>query len=233
MPFNRDSDYNINNFYDRYIKGEHVTYRNLNFKDNSVTDDWKVDDDYVFNNDICTFAGNKACFREGEQVVLNFDLENNKDWTAIELYKDGVIIDTIPITTDHVDNVMNHSVDLGTNLEYGDYKARVTNGDVKSDYTYFKVVQTNVSFTRSGNLVTCTFSSENAEPMAIRVVTSNGSIRVEHILSAKEVELGQATIEVTNLEGSYIKVYFESLFGRVTNNPILIVSGSGDDEDDD
>ena len=43
-----------------------------------------------YNNDICTFAGDEACFMEGDLVVINYNLTStpSNTWTSIEIYKD-------------------------------------------------------------------------------------------------------------------------------------------------
>ena len=38
-------------------------------------DEWDLTTPYQYNNDICTFAGDKACFREDQLVVINYNLD--------------------------------------------------------------------------------------------------------------------------------------------------------------
>lgn len=53
---------------------------------------------YVYNDNICTFAGNKACFKKGDKIYIHcFNCLGNGGYTFMELYKDDVLIDTIAI----------------------------------------------------------------------------------------------------------------------------------------
>ena len=223
------------------LEGNHVIYRNLRFDKNTDKRPF-YPEDYTYNNDICTFLGDKACFREGELVVLNYNLDENEtyNWTEIEVYKDNELYDTIVISeidqSSLAENVQYHSAVLGTNLPYGNYKARMKNGNTYSDYTYFIVVQTTVSYSiiNSNTTLRCTFSSANADIAAIRITSLNGSVYREHYMIDKELSEGKALIDISTMTGTrYLKVYFETDYGRVTNEPILIDWESGGDDDDD
>ncbi|MBR0166136.1 MAG: hypothetical protein IJQ13_04580 [Prevotella sp.] len=250
-----------------YMSSTKIIYRNLFYKDNYVKYHWDVDNEesYPYNNDICSFGGEKSCYREGELVVLNYGLEGHFDengqwvsdydgrWTHIELCKDDQLIGTYAIADIDQSALLEHSLDgdgndvlstpsmkghslvLGTGLAYGNYKARVVNAGSASKYTYFSVVQTEVSCSVDEENVTCTFSSANANAMGMRIVSTNGSVRKEIVFSEEVISDGEYVfpkdiISPTSFDSSYVKVYFDTPFGRVTNFPIPL--GSGDDPDD-
>ena len=241
LPFD-DEDTPYKNFVNEYITRNHVIYRNLEFNKN-INRNKFYQDSYVYNNDICTFQGDKTCFREGELVVINYNLDENTvyNWTEMEIYKDNVLYDTIVLAeidqSSLDESVQNHSVVLGTSLPYGNYKARMKNGESYSDYTYFIIVQTTASYSiiNSGNTVRCRFSSANSNVVGIRLTTLNGSVSREHYMTEEELKNGQALIDITDMSSTqrYLKVYFETEYGRVTNQPIPIDREGGDDDDDD
>ena len=114
----------------------------------------------TYNNDICTFAGDKACFAAGDLIYIHC---LNLDYGQVELYKDNTLLQIITLasdpraslTSDNQAYALNLSND---NLGYGKYKCRLKNGDTYSDYTYFEVLDVNLSV--EGN--TASYSSANA-----------------------------------------------------------------------
>lgn len=183
---------------------------------------------YQYNNDICTFAGDYAVFREGQIIYLNYNLDpdNIGNWTHIKLYKDGNLIgDSIQI------NVLEHKLNLTNyNLTYGAYKACMTNGVSDSDFTHFQILQTDVSITyNNDDTITVDFTSENGTPLFIRLCKIDGA-PIE-IIPLTEDERRKGSITFNPLKflqgydlvhnGTYLKVYFASEYGRVTNEPIL------------
>lgn len=114
----------------------------------------------TYNNDICTFAGDMATFAEGELIYIHC---LNLSYPQMEIYKDNVLIETITLATDSrvtkTSDDLAYAVNLSNdNLAYGKYKCRLKNGSTYSDYTYFEVLDVNLSV--SGN--TASYSSANA-----------------------------------------------------------------------
>lgn len=139
-----------------------------------LTDYGEPSDGVVYNNDICTFAGDKATFMKGNLVVLNYNLDSNSvyNWTGIEVYKNDVLLETYtlsqaeqsltdfyandgePITPDPYNDGLsqsNHALVLGKSLDAGKYKARMINGSSYSDYTYWEVLNDTVTLTFNDN----------------------------------------------------------------------------------
>ena len=208
-------------------------------------------DNYQYNNDICTFAGDKACFRENELIVINYNLENNPshDWTAIELYKNDALLAVYQISdidqAELPEGQRGHAIKFADGLPYGRYKARLTNSSSFSDYTSFDVIQTNVNvsgiqnegFIDCGNVLDVSFSSMNARPIAIKLSMYSGSIqRAFYNFADYEITNGRAVIDVNyfieqqkDREGGIkpntlygVRIVFETAYGRVTNKDINI-----------
>lgn len=190
---------------------------------------------YVYNNDICTFAGDKACFGEGELVVLNYNLSNDVNWayTGIEVYKDDVLINTYNIADISQIGLpqgqTDHALKLGTALAAGEYKARCVGTGINSEYTYWEVIETSVTKTYDAeeHLTTIEFSSDNGHACCLGLANLQGSQLSMRNLTEDEVSNGKI---VTNLEklyneqngknfediegDVYIKLYFQGKYGR-------------------
>ena len=194
----------------------------------------------TYNNDICTFAGDKAAFRVGELVVLNYNLTGSPShtWTHIQVYKGSTLLNTYAIadidqsTLD--ESQKNHALPLGTSLAYGKYKARMTDGTNFSDYTEWQVIQTNVSVVINGGIATVTANSANATKIAIKVCGLSGGYRAMRELTEDEqnaasfdidfiaLNAAQSTNPIVGVSDLYLKVYFRGEFGQVTNEPIPV-----------
>ena len=241
--------YTPESFNDRLISGNDTIYRPLSFESN--TEMWEFDaETYIYNNDICTFAGNKACFREGELIVLNYNLDNRQDfdYTAIELYKDEQLFATYILSdidqSELPEGQRNHAIKLPNSLTYGRYKARLVGNSVftASDYTEFNIVEADVTATLIDNNtgVQIRFSSRNAIPMNVSLcftgsyTTSSGeegkvTYRTvgRYVLSNDEISTGIATIHYDSWFQSYMSYYYDDknytvIDGVVTPDPTLL-----------
>lgn len=177
----------------------------------------------TYNNDICCFAGDKATFREGDTIAVNYNLETVGSWTSMQLYKNDTLVDTIPV------NQSSHIVDLTSrNLTNGKYKARMTDGTNYSDYTYFEVLKTQVSCTINGNVANITWNSDG-KAVGARLCIESGSPRAVVEFTDDEIEASSASVDFVTINkelglpaikgasGVFLKVYFKGDYGRVTN----------------
>lgn len=185
----------------------------------------------TYNDDICTFAGDKATFREGDTIAINYNLKSVGAWTAMQLYKGSTLIDTITIDPSV------HVVDLTPrNLTYGKYKARLTDGTNYSDYTEWEIIQTTVAYSNDGTKQTITFSSANGEPVSLVIGLVSGSVRAQRVLTPDEISAGRCVVDLLALNAAqlpdnpiqgtdtvYLKVFFKGAYGRVTNEPMPII----------
>ncbi len=166
---------------------------------------------FKYNNDICTNRGDKACFIVGDSVILNIA----KGYKVLEIYKDS-----IPYKTIDVDKDLNIVL---KDLVYGDYKARLVKGKKKSDYTYWKVIDTKVSIDQKKNIVK--FHSRNAFPVYVEFCTLSGGRPSNGVFDLSNEDIKNGYVDVSSFSTTlpktrYVKVHFQCDYGRVTNKPI-------------
>lgn len=217
-------------FNERMRSEQEVIYR---YPDISKVTAMESIDNIVYNDDICTFAGDYAAFYEGEPVWINYNY-GNTTYTGMELYKGNTLVNTYTLDTSA------HAIDISADVsEYGEYKARLT-GNGNSDYTYFTVVEADVTCTNDNNVLTVTFSSANGTPEFIQLCYANGTSRGVYPLSEDEIAAGSATFDAIELlrsqyefeftdhtesgnrfdEQTFVKVFFRCANGVVRNAPI-------------
>ena len=127
---------------------------------------------YKFNDDICTFAGDYATFGVGDKIYLN---ANNKGiYSSVEVYKNDVLLTTVSLP-EVVGEDEWVDIDLtDMNLDYGDYKARLTDGINSSDYTYWEILDTSSRMYRTSGNISADFTAQNCTPWSICVCQING-----------------------------------------------------------
>ena len=180
-----------------------------------LTDFVAVDDEqlmpYKYNDDICTSRGDKACYIVGDSVILNLA----KGYKELKIYKDSILYKTIDVGKD-LDVVLR-------DLAFGDYKARLVKGKKKSDYTYWKVIDTEVSIDQKRNIVK--FHSENAIPVYAEFCSLSGGRPTRGVFDLSSEDIRNGYVDVSSFTRTlqktrYVKVHFECEYGRVTNKPI-------------
>lgn len=200
-------------------------YKSLNYAASPfVAVEGETAQTYTYNDDICTYAGDYAAFYSGEPVHINYA---KGSYTSMQLYKNDTLIQTITLPSSYNTT---HSVDVSNYLTgYGKYKARLTDGTNNSDYTYFEVIETNVTVSKSGNSLTVNFSSANGTPQYVQLTYRNGKSMGIYALSADEISAGKCTFNALDLansqsytggftETTYVKVFFIGDYGIVRND---------------
>ena len=200
-------------------------YKSLNYEASPfVAVEGETAQTYEYNDDICTYAGDYAAFYEGEAVHINYV---KGSYTSMELYKGDTVIQTITLPVSYNET---HSVDVSSYLSgYGKYKARLTDGTNNSDYTYFEVVETNVSVSKNGNVLTVNFNSANGTPQYVQLTYRNGKSRGIYALNEDEIQAGKCSFDALELaksqsyddgftETTYVKVFFIADYGIVRND---------------
>lgn len=200
-------------------KGKQKLYRYKYLKNNQytpLTDFVAVDGEkltpFKYNNDICTSHGDKACFVEGDSVVLNL----SKGTNSIEIYRSSVLYKVLN-TDGKLDMVVK-------DLPYGDYKARTVRGKKKSDYTYWIIVDANVRINSKNNTVS--YQSKNAKPVYVEFCSLSGGRPIKGVFELTNEDKKKGFVDVSSYTSTlkrkrYVKVHFESEYGRVTNKPIV------------
>jgi hypothetical protein len=204
-------------------------YKNIKYTSSPfVAVEWETPETYVYNDDICTFAGDYACFRVGFPIYINYNLKSVGTWTTMQLYKDNTLVNTCTI------DASSHRLSLGSSLTAGKYKARLANGSTYSDYTYFEVIETTVSYSDVGeNVKKVTFESSNGTPVYVRCSGVDGAPMCLYPLTDDDIANGYCEVNFKSLiqkqynnlsihtGNVYCKVTFKGDYGRVTNKPIL------------
>lgn len=184
-------------------------YKNIDYEQSPFV---TLDDEdvlsYTYNNDICTFAGDYASFAEGDLIHINYE---KGIYTSMQIYKDDNLIDTIAIGE-------GHDVDLtNKNYSYGKYKARLTDGTNHSDFTYWEILNLEISL----NGEELTYSSENGRPVFWSWCEYRGWHKHKHSLVGED---SHKTINVGNRPDStykYIKVYVDGEYGRIARRLVV------------
>ena len=178
----------------------------------AVTDEGEAPVSPTFNSDICVFKGDKCAFAEGETIRINFF---DGEYTAMEIYKDNTLIDTITEL-----DMSTHYVDVTSmNLTYGKYKARMVKSDSSySDYTYWQIIDCNVSYDK--DTYTVSIETHNSVAVQARYVRVTGNIKqslsLNNITSGTFVFTPSFDIEALT-EKVYLIVEFIGEYGGVIN----------------
>lgn len=191
---------------------------------------------YEYNNEICTFAGDKACFAEGDLIVLNYNLSDdntfNDRFSGIEVYKDGILVhtyslDDLPAIPSGVTGTRN-ALYLGTGLEPGSYKAKLSGSQLDDPYTYWEVVDTShvtLDLDDTTDMCAVEFPSTNGAPVAVCLCESNGHGLAARELTEDEIANGrlysnfrrlsemQLPGEYDESKQYYLKLYIKGRYG--------------------
>lgn len=167
---------------------------------------------FVYNDDLCVDKGDRSCYKENEEVVIN----TFHPYDYMEIYKDDILFRKEPA---------GHGDVMLTSLTYGNYKARVFSNGSFSDYTYWKVVNVVVRIDKKKQRVY--FNSSNAVPHCIKYCDITGSggspmTNTLRILTKEEKRRGYIEVDEKEIsrEHPYIRVNFVTDYGRVINKPI-------------
>ena len=178
--------------------------------------------------------------------MLNYNLKEDKSWESVELYKNDELMGTYRLSEDagtydrgpenypaeKAEVLPSHSFDLSfLNLTKGKYKARlVDSSNNYSDYTNFEILDTSVSYINNNNITHVIFNSVQGSPLFVRFHKQDGGPKAIYEFTSKDIENGYCDIDVSELikqqhnnyaaGKTYMKVYFEGEYGRVTNEPI-------------
>lgn len=141
---------------------------------------------YVYNDDIVTFAGDRAAYHSNDLIYINY---TKGSYTAMQIYKDGTLTQTITLPAS------GYQVDVSSYCaSAGMYKARLTDGTNYSRYTYFEVIDTDVSATWANGEATIEFSSANGTPIEWQIVEQSGATVCHNSFSAEEITNGQVIV---------------------------------------
>ena len=210
--FTRIKNYSFSYFSKRWKQSSWVLYRYVDIERAIKQDEIPFlsslsQDNYSINYEsaVCPSRGDRACYREGEMVVLNMlkpcngDLIVKQDGREITRY-DSPVNDIIL-----------------SSLQAGMYEVVA---DCKSACS-FEVLQTEVIANKVSDRLVVDFSSSNGIPESVIFCTITGSRK--HIYLITEEDRLKGKILFAPVQGdTYVKVLFRGEYGRVTNSPIYL-----------
>ncbi len=169
---------------------------------------------FIYNDDICTSHGDRACFVVGDSVVLNIGTGFN----TLEIYKDSVLFSR--------QKFLGKEDIVVKGLPYGNYKARLVGVKGVSGFTSWKMIDVNVEVDSRRKVVS--FHSDNASPVYLDFASISGNRPTKGVFefSKEDIKKGSVNVSSYNVpkkklkEGIYVRVHFECDFGRVMNKPI-------------
>ena len=170
---------------------------------------------YNFNTFLCANKGDKYCYFEDEDVIINVF----SDYEAVEIYKDGSLYMTInePFLED---------IRL-SGLQYGKYGARLKMKDGSfSNMTQWIVVNYSVIVSPSDCCIS--FQSKNSKPESFKFCGLNGGRKYSsdklyyHLFTDKEIEEEKAYIPSNMIRNDccYFSITFLTEYGRISLRPI-------------
>ena len=170
---------------------------------------------FTYNDDICTNRGDKACIAETDSIILNI----SDGFDKLEIYKNDSLYKTMSIG--------NNKDVLLKGYPFGDYKACVVKGNKKSDYTYWKVINTNIRLDKANNRVY--FNSANSTPIYYEFCSISG-YRPNHKkriyareFTNDEINSGCVIFDSKTCATKtypYLKIHFANEYGRVASKLI-------------
>ncbi|MBR6963364.1 MAG: hypothetical protein IKH86_06975 [Prevotella sp.] len=169
---------------------------------------------FQYNDDLCVDKGDKSCYLENEEVVVN--IMHSYDY--LEVYKDNELYETINADSEDV---------ILSKLPYGDYKARLFYNGQYSDYTFWKIVNVEIKADREGGRLY--FYSKNATPLYVSSRDIAGLMKSTptrkygfYVFNEEDLNRGYINIQQLNIlpEYPYIRVTFSTEYGTIINIPI-------------
>lgn len=192
------------------------------------------DANFEYNNDICTFAGDRCSFLTNDLIVLNYNLKNsNNTWTYIEIYDDNDVL-KYSYQISNIDQTQlpesqrYHALNLGRSHEPGIYKAKLSNGMETSDFTYWEVLDFELSFVQDNETkkVHFNFSSEYAKLVIVLLINASDGKGYAYYQTNKTdfeidfVKLNKQQLPFRLISKSanyYIGLCIEGKYGRKSN----------------
>ena len=191
-------------------------YKNLEYTPNPfVAVENETPEPYVYNDDICTFAGDYAAFKCGDPVWINY---TKGSYENLEIYNGSTLVTTITLSADS----SVHKVDVTTHTStYGKYKARLTGTGIASDYTYWQMIDAQQSVSNDNGILTVTFSSSNAEPAYLLISRRTGGNYFRVDFTSADVTNGFVTFDPYQLFKDVHRTVFnpiDTVYARVIFN---------------
>lgn len=163
----------------------------------------------TYNKDLCPSRGDQVTYVEGEDVIINVF---SKKFKTLEVYRDGIMIQTIPIDSE---DITLHA------LASGAYNAHLRNGNSVTEDVHFEIINEKTSVSRHGSEYLVSFGSSNGVPVYLVVCSRSGARNKIVDISKYDISAGGLLLQ-GDLSGLYLKVFYQGMYGRVSNEPIRL-----------
>lgn len=206
-------DLSYNEFTELWKRSSFVRYQYQYLNDNTdyemsvfiPLDDEPVYD-YHYNYLIAPTLGDRCTYLEGSEVRLTVFSEL---YPEIHLYKDGAFYTTVKAE---------YPLTRISGLPYGQYRACLVRDDIRSGFTYFEIVNSEIKYDSSQrNLIS--FESQNASPRYILFSDSQG--RPNHYYSFTDAERGSGVFnrKIGKSDTStHFRVYYRGRYGVIASD---------------
>ena len=187
---------------------------------------------YVYNDDIITFAGDRAAFHTNDLIYINY---HKGSYTQMQIFKDGSLLKTLNLSSNSSVYQVNVSEYCATP---GMYKVRLTDGTNYSRYTYFEVIDTTFSVTYQNGVADMRFNSSNGKPLEFQITEQSGYPIAHDAFTEKEIALGKILVNPMallyvlrhvywgrydeNTPDMYARVVYSGEYGNVVNEMVNI-----------
>ena len=166
--------------------------------------------EYHYNYLISPTLGDRSTYLEGSEVRFTVF---SSSYPEIQLYKDDVFYKQVQAE---------YPVTRISGLPYGQYRACLVRDDVRSGFTYFEVVNSEIKYDSSQrNMVS--FDSQNASPRYIVFSDSQG--RPNHYYSFTDAERSSGVFnrKIGNSDTStHFRVYYRGRYGVIASDLIKL-----------
>ena len=139
---------------------------------------------------LCTYAGDRAVFRLGEPVVLNYSAET-ADYDALEIIRGGAV-SSVPLRRSAA---LNGQDVTALCREPGLYRARLAGEDMQSVCTSFEVVDAGFRLTRAGSRITLDFPAGDRAPACCQLCYAGGGSAGWYEFTEAEQAAGRASFD--------------------------------------
>lgn len=174
---------------------------------------------FVYNYDICHYAGDYAAMRSDQPTWINYTLGN---YTGMKIFKGGTLLATI--TPDG----SQHKVDVSSYMTGpGKYSACLTDGENDSEATHWQIVDAGCTYEDNGTKQKITFASSNGTPWWVQVCSSRGVAYCWYKPTQEDITNGYCELDLasmiaeqytgTPVNTTFVRVMYKADYGGVVS----------------
>ena len=174
---------------------------------------------FVYNYDICHYAGDYSAMRSDQPTWINYTLGN---YTGMKIYKGETLLTTI--TPDG----SSHKVDVSSYMTgAGKYSACLTDGVNDSEATHWQIVDAGCTYEDNGAKQKITFASSNGTPWWVQVCSSRGVAYCWYKPTTEDIANGYCVLDLasmiaeqytgTPVNTTFVRVMYKADYGGVVS----------------